>query len=280
MKKIRLILLLSIAIFFAQCHHVAVKPEVETKKSCVAIFGDVQDGFDVHKEIVTGIMKFQPAAVFHCGDMVDDGWNKEHWNSFNTRMIELYKHTRFYPAMGNHEANSTLFFENFELPNNERWYSVDIDNMHCIVLDTNWTIIKNSQQYKWLEQDLVESSKKPVFKVAIFHHPPFSSGKHAEDEKHLRDSIVPLFEQYKVDIVFNGHDHVYERLSRNGVYYIVSGGGGAQLYSKARNLAESQLFLIKHHFSILTPQPDRLSVKVYDEKSNLIDSFDIAKQKR
>ncbi|MCK4236104.1 MAG: metallophosphoesterase [Candidatus Krumholzibacteria bacterium] len=53
--------------------------------------------------------------------------------------------------------------------------------------------------------------EKDRFIAAIFHHPPISTGPHTEDEMGLRKTIVPLFERYGVDVVFNGHDHIYER---------------------------------------------------------------------
>ena len=41
---------------------------------------------------------------------------------------------------------------------------------------------------------------------------------------------MELFEGYGVDMVFSGHDHIYERSFYNDVWYIVTGGGGASLY--------------------------------------------------
>jgi len=42
-------------------------------------------------------------------------------------------------------------------------------------------------------------------------------------------TLVPLFEKYKVAAVFAGHDHNYQHHLKNGVHYIVTGGGGAPL---------------------------------------------------
>ena len=47
--------------------------------------------------------------------------------------------------------------------------------------------------------------------------------------KHVREKWVPLFEQYKVDVVISGHSHVYQRGRKNDVTYIISGGAGAEL---------------------------------------------------
>jgi hypothetical protein len=65
------------------------------------------------------------------------------------------------------------------------------------------------------------------------HHPPFSVSLHG-GQRELREAWTPLFEKYRVDAVFSGHDHAYSRAERAGVRYFVSGGGGAPLYPRKR----------------------------------------------
>jgi 3',5'-cyclic AMP phosphodiesterase CpdA len=126
-----------------------------------------------------------------------------------------------------------------------------------------------------LKSDLEEAKKSFSFIVALFHHPPFSTGPHTEDEKGLRDTIVPIFESYGVDIVFSGHDHGYERSLYNGIYYIVTGGGGAPLYDQKRKSEYSQVFRKVYHFCELSVTADSLTVCVYDTLSNMIDRFSV-----
>ena len=81
----------------------------------------------------------------------------------------------------------------------------------------------------WLEQQLSESVA--TWKIAVFHHPPYTCGGHAGDTRVARE-WVPLFESYGVQLVLSGHDHNYQRFAaRNGVTYVVHGGGAAGLYS-------------------------------------------------
>lgn len=150
---------------------------------------------------------------------------------------------------------------------------MEANNLHFIILDSNSDCSIGSEQYLWLESDLQNINEDIKFVIAIFHHPPFSTGSHTEDEKGLRQSIVPLFEQYGVDIVFNGHDHDYERLLYNNIYYIVNSGGGAPLRNQARTSSYSQLFIKAYHFCKLTINEDQLIIEVYDINSNLIDEF-------
>jgi len=238
----------------------------------IVVYGDTRTDHVSHRRVVDAIMKVRPTAVFHTGDLVEDGLNPSHWAVFNRIISPLIKTARFYPALGNHENDSRLYFDNFDLPNNERWYSVEVDGIHFIVLDSNSDIGKGSEQYQWLEHDLQSIGRKTSFVIAIFHHPPFSSGPHAEDEKSLRKSIVPLFEKYGVDMVFNGHVHAYERSLINNIHYIVTGGGGAPLHDQVRANPHSQVFIKAHHFCRVTVRDNLLTLCVFDIDLNPIDT--------
>jgi len=90
-----------------------------------------------------------------------------------------------------------------------------------------------------LENDLKAIKGSQIkFIIAAFHSPPYSSSNHGSDMD-IREAFSPIFEQYKVDLVLNGHDHVYERTcpvvnescdNANGVTYLIVGAGGAPLY--------------------------------------------------
>lgn len=239
----------------------------------IVIYGDNRTDHQTHQKIVDEIIKTKPAIVFHTGDLVENGLIPAQWTIFNQIVSDLIEIAKFYPVLGNHENNSPLYFDNFVLLNNERWYSVEKDNLYFIVLDSNSDCSIGSEQYLWLENNLQNINKNIKFIIAIFHHPPFSTGPHDEDEKGLRQTIVPLFEQYGVDIVFNGHDHDYEMSLYNNIYYIVTGGGGAPLYDQARTSPYSQLFTKIYHFCKLSLVNNQLIIEVYDIDSNLIDKF-------
>lgn len=254
--------------------------QCSVKTNHIVVYGDSRQGHDVHGEIIDQILVFNPKAVFHTGDLVTKGWLASEWKTFNEVTARLRKAAPFYPAQGNHEYNSKLYFDNFELPNNERWYTVDIDQFHFIILDTNWHIDTGSEQYEWLKQDLAKVNSKKKYNFVILHHPPFSSSVHEEDEKKLRQSIVPLFEQYKVDIVFAGHDHCYERLNHNGIIYIVTGGGGAPLYGRGRQVSDSKIFFKKNHFCVLKynkRHKGKITLEAYDKEGVLLDSIKLEK---
>jgi hypothetical protein len=66
-----------------------------------------------------------------------------------------------------------------------------------------------------------------VWKIAYFHHPLYSDGRRHGSEVELRVRLEPLFLKYGVNVVYSGHDHIYERIApQKGIYYFVCGAGG------------------------------------------------------
>lgn len=264
---------ISILCLLSGCTH---EPTSEPSPlQCICVYGDSRHDHETHQTVVDAILRTEPAVVFHTGDLVDDGDNPDDWAAFNDVVSELVQVAEFFPAMGNHEHQAQLWFDNFELPNNEKWYSVERNDIHFIVLDTDDDIDPGSEQYAWLESELQGIDNSIKFTIAVFHHPPFSTGHHGGDEQ-LRQDIVPLFETYGVDVVFNGHDHTYERSLCNGIYYIVTGGGGASLYEQEHTSEYSQVFFSTYHFCRLTMEEGRLTVDVFEPDMNQIDQFTVS----
>jgi predicted phosphodiesterase len=243
----------------------------------IAVYGDTRSDHTAHQQVANLIVAAEPAVVFHTGDLVNNGNNPGDWTIFNSIAGPLMTGAEYFPTLGNHEYQSQLYFDNFNLPNNEQWYSVERNKIHFIVLNTSVSIDEGSEQYRWLDSNLAAVSDTVEFIAAVFHYPPYSSGAHAEDEVGLRESIVPLFQQCGVDIVFNGHDHNYERLHCGGITYVVTGGGGAPLRGQARVTECSEIFLSTHHYCQVQRVGSRMYVRVYDLDSEVIDEFEIEK---
>ena len=195
-----------------------------------AVYGDSQGEWDNWQTVLLvaqAIEKEKPAFVLKTGDLVDDGKNLTHWIDYFTASPFLHNST-LYPVLGNHENYSRFYFSFFSLPFNERWYSFENGPVHFIGLDSNRQERYRLVQYIWLCHDL-QTHHEP-FTIVFFHHPIYSSSEHG-NTTFLQKIWAPVFERYHVDIVFNGHDHDYERSIVNNVTYIVTGGGGSPLYN-------------------------------------------------
>ena len=195
------------------------------------------------------IMADDPSLLLHVGDMVGEmgGYQESLWREhFFDDFQGLLCRTPLMPVLGNHDyqglvvywfpvhGGEQLFRDYFTLPNNERWYSFDWANCHFIALDTN--IVEDlgvgGKQYGWLVEDLeaaTDGIDDPDRIFVYWHQVAFSSGfgQHDMMGAVLRQLYAPLMEDYGVDVVFYGHDHFYERSYKDGVYYILTGGGGA-----------------------------------------------------
>ncbi len=198
-----------------------------------AAYGDIQRETSVHGEVVQGILGNTPEFVIHTGDMVNNGRDYDEWGPiFFNQAQDLICNTPFMPARGNHEywGSGQVWFEDFfSLANNEEWYAYTYSNARFIVLNTNVDYTDTSDQYAWLTAELVSSEyTNAAWQFVYFHHPPFTSSRHTDDEG-VKTHLVPLFDEYDVDMVFSGHSHLYERYFYNDVYYFVIGGGGQTL---------------------------------------------------
>jgi hypothetical protein len=181
-----------------------------------------------------------------------------------------------FPSIGNHEGTAENYLDYFYLPSessgSERYYSFDYANAHFVIIDTYSTFSAGSTQYNWLVSDLAANqSKRWLF--AVFHKPPYSSSSHGSDLT-VRNTLCPLFEQYGVDIVFNGHDHDYERSYVNGVYYIVTGGGGAPLYANAYS-SWTQFSASEYHCCKIAISGNLLTLQAIKPDGTVIDTFSI-----
>lgn len=188
-----------------------------------------------------------PAAfVLHTGDMIyEDGAARDFDRKHFVPYRSLLRRMVLWPCLGNHDvvrADGAAWRDAFLTPANnaagdEGYYSFDAGNAHVVVLDTNRSTSPGSLQYAFLEQDLAASTAP--WKFVAFHHTIYSGGLHGSD-KRIRANLLPLFDQYGVDVVFMGHDHHYERTlplrgdlfvaAGMGTTYITTGGGGAELY--------------------------------------------------
>jgi hypothetical protein len=194
--------------------------------------------------------EFSPDFLLHTGDLVYGHGERFHYEErFFAPYRELLSHVNFWPSLGNHDVltdNGEPYLGVFDLPRNgpaelrpETNYWFDYGSARIVVLDS--TLPEETLAAKvapWLKQTLAAA---PVtWKFVVFHHPPYTCGGHPADER-IQRTIVPALEAVGVDLVFCGHDHLYERTHAlrggqcvpdgQGITYIVTGAGGAPLYA-------------------------------------------------
>jgi HEAT repeat protein/3',5'-cyclic AMP phosphodiesterase CpdA len=242
-----------------------------------AVFGDSRTSAEQSAGVGRQMASHNPRFLLHSGDLVSNGTVYEQWEEqFFTPLKEVINRIPIFPVLGNHEQNSEHFYNFFP---SGSWYAFDYGNALFIALNTNAAsggFEPGSEQYAWLERTLSESSA--LWRIVWFHHPPYSSGNHGCSMAQ-QEAFAPLFEQYQVDVVFNGHDHIYERSfpmrarrrdDESGVIYVVTGGGGAPLYHV--DAGEWTAFATStHHCCIVSLDGPHLRWQTYDLNGDVVD---------
>jgi 3',5'-cyclic AMP phosphodiesterase CpdA len=178
-------------------------------------------------------------------------------------------------VLGNHDVRvegGRYVFDELQMPG--RYYRRTVGPVELYLLDSNDV---DDAQTSWLRQTLAASQAR--WKIAAFHHPAYSCGKYDAKDS-IVERWVPLFERYNVRLALSGHDHNYQRFAaRNGVRYVVHGGGGRRLYrlsdcpsSYPRRLAARE----EHGFLYLVVRGNRLSGWAVNTAGRRTDAFAFA----
>jgi acid phosphatase type 7 len=242
-------------------------------------YGDTRTYDDIHREIVKGVLSFQPALVLQTGDLVANGGNANQWKTFDEITGDMRRRIPYYPARGNHDVG-TFYEQRVTQPvlsGNKLYYSFEKENLHFVAIDTEDKLAPGSAQRLWLEDDLAKAQAAGRFIVPFFHKAIYSIGRHAADPdvKALRDILHPLFQKHGVRLAFLGHDHQYYRTVRNGITYVITGGGGAPLYGDDHPefRLQGDVFESVNHFCVADVYPDRVAVTAYRRDLTQLDQF-------
>jgi 3',5'-cyclic AMP phosphodiesterase CpdA len=128
---------------------------------------------------------------------------------------------KFQASIGNHDRPDQVSYKPYNM-NGQRYYTYARNNVRFLALDSNRM---DRKQLEWIEATL--SGAREDWKICYFHHPLYSNAARHGSSVDLRVLLEPLFVKYGVNVVFSGHDHVYERVKpQKGIYYFVSGAAG------------------------------------------------------
>jgi len=242
------------------------------------VLGDNRSGDDIYRKLISQAMARTPAFIVNTGDLIATPGSKEDW----TRFWEMSKpiSVPYFLTVGNHDANpkvlgsEKIYKEQVDLPGNELYYSFVAGNSLFVVLDSCLDDQEKKitgEQYTWLEKVLASSEKRHKF--VFLHHPLYTdpgTGHHAGDslDKHPvdRDRLEALLVKYKVEAVFTGHEHMYQRKTVDNITHVITGGGGAPLYMKDENGGFN-------HYILVTVDNGKASAEVIDISGKIRDRF-------
>ena len=191
------------------------------------VIGDTGTGSDKQNDLAKIMLRYHQVFPYEFVIMVGDNmYGSEKAIDYKNKFENVYRplldqKVKFYAALGNHDDSNQRFYEFFNMEGQE-YYHFKKGNVSFYALNSNYM---DKKQVEWLEGKLGTDTAE--WKIAYFHHPPYSSGgKHGSDTK-LRAIVEPLFLKHGVNVVFTGHEHFYERIKpQKGIYYFISGSGG------------------------------------------------------
>ena len=266
-------------------------------------FGDIQGRPDDFGELLAEVNSRHPETAFYMlsGDLVEEGDWRYMWDAFAAAASDVFSARPAAPTLGNHDYRPKKGFGReyfqglFNTPDNgpdgqPGSYSFRHGNVDFIVLDSNRD---SGEQKEWLKERL-EAAAGADFKIVMFHHPPYGRQRERRNRE-VAENWAPLFDRYGVDLVLNGHDHVYTRTKKmrggqavegdeEGVTYIVANSG-----EKFYWLEESENAIIQladtSTYQLITVEYDEaanpvLHYKARDFEGRLIDEFTIGKKRQ
>jgi 3',5'-cyclic AMP phosphodiesterase CpdA len=192
-----------------------------------AAIGDNGTGDRPQYEVADQMAKLQSTFPFDLVIMLGDNmYGGQKPADFVKKFEEPYRtllgrRVKFQASLGNHDRPENVGYELYNM-NGQRYYTYVRKNVRFFALDTT---LMDRKQLDWLDAGLKDSRED--WKICYFHHPLYSNASRHGASVDLRLLLEPLFVKYGVNVVFSGHDHVYERLKpQQGVYYFVSGAAG------------------------------------------------------
>lgn len=246
----------------------------------------------VRKWLAEQVGRQNPAAILLTGDMPYFGSRAADWRQYALETASWNKkHALVLPAIGNHELYGSVerglanYFHAYPQLRDHRYYSALLGSVEVISLDCTTSTDKTGEQAAWFGEQLDRIPPQVEFLVILDHYPWMADWQsqifaHLPDKpalvlREVLEAHLPKL-QAKV-LVFNGHIHNYERFQRNGVTYVVTGGGGAQPYPVLIRGGEDQYldkgFPVYHYLTIdvVNHQLHAVMWKVKDPEAPTLD---------
>lgn len=282
-----------------------------------AVLGDSRNDPTTFAKIEQAIAAQAPDLQVFTGDAVATGALQTQWNAWFEATTGAFKvqsllaTTPFMPVNGNHENLAINYPAQFVLPQEvatgekaqgEEYYSFEYGNAHFIALnDTPTSGATSGPQLAWLEADLkAVDRKKTPWVFAMHHQSMYSCGGSHGSNLAIRSAWQPLFDKYQVDMVFSGHDHLYERskpirglsgtdgkvaasgakgtpVNGSGTVYLLSGGAGAPLYSAKSSCTHTYIAESTRNYAVVDITGNKIHVKASRLDGTVLDEFEFTK---
>ncbi len=254
------------------------------------VYGDNRSDDAAHEAVARAVAKAPGDFLVHTGDFVEDGNNEIEWQRFFEIERSVLKARCLFGAVGNHELvqpSGEAFLRYFgdgslpsESPQDRRRFfrSVRWGAARFLFLNAMDTFVSTAER-TWLTAELARAAAEPgvAFRFVVLHHGPFSAGPHGQNPRLFQSGVVDLLREHKVDLIFSGHDHIYERGEAKGLKYLVTGGGGAPLYPIRKRHAGVRAVESAYHHLEATLEGQRVSIVARRVDGSVLDRCGFSK---
>ena len=178
-------------------------------------------------------------SFFFLGDMVEYGNFDAHYKEACDTLSQVTSHIPFRPAIGNHDImfGGHTFWEDYFSPDliedtPRDYFHIEVNGIHIFVLDLEWgTESYGDTQKEWFENELEENTDPDDWILVMSHCFYYASGYSTDgadwwDHQEMINTFETVFLENGIDMVFSGHNHIFEVLENDGVYYNIVGGLG------------------------------------------------------
>ena len=254
-----------------------------------AIIGDSGRGskeqHDVAAQMVAYRRQFAYQFVLMVGDNIYEGPATA--EDYRLKFEDPYKPlldagVRFYAALGNHDDSNQVYYEPFNMDGN-RYYTFvpPVDpitrwdtRVRFFALDSTYI---DRAQSRWFEKETTGS--RAEWKIAFLHHPVYTSGRYTLAARGIRFALETAFVNGGIDIVFSGHEHIYERAEmQNGILYFITGAAGSLREGDAKaSPLIARSYDRDYHFMLAEISDDGFSFQAIDRMGVTVDAGTLRK---
>jgi hypothetical protein len=252
------------------------------------VWGDNQNGPEVFARLLEHMVAEGPSWAASVGDCVEWGLRDLYRTQLLRPIHELASFAPFLVAAGNHERlidfGGSLFEEYMAQPGDEHCFGYRYGEAFFVFIDTELSVAEGSPQYACIEAALTsDAARTATLRAALFHKPPrveYWAGFCYTGESSVREDLTPLFARNGVNIVFNGHNHLYAYTppGADGITWVTTGGGGGAIdgpNSFCRQWDEITDTQFVHHFLSVHVENGRMLVRAIDEAGEELHRFEV-----
>jgi predicted phosphodiesterase len=233
--------------------------------------------YEIGRQMAAARSRFPFDLVIMLGDNM---YGSQSPNDFIKKFEQPYRlllaaGVKFQASLGNHDRPENVSYKNFNM-NGQRYYTFARGNVRFFALDSTQM---DQKQVQWVDAALGDAAED--WKICYFHHPLYSNADRHGASVDLRVLLEPIFVRRGVNVVFAGHDHVYERIKpQKGIYYFVSGSAGQLRKGNMRpNPAETAAYFDQDQsFMLVEIAGDEMFFETISRTGKTVDSGTIQRQ--